>query len=65
MSTRRAMLKEADLRRMARVVRDERVQFSGRVDALGNLSFQISPEASNIFATDDDIDSRIDQFGAK
>ncbi len=62
--SRRALIRLDELRRMARVVRDEGVTFQGRVDPLGAFSFTLSPaNVSTLPDDDDDLDRRIDEFG--
>lgn len=58
MATRAALVREADLRRMAKVAREEGVSICGRMDATGGFTFTIHAGASK--STDDgDLDARI------
>lgn len=62
--SRRAPIRLDELRRMARVVRDEGVTFKGRVDPLGAFSFALALATSATSGDDeDDLDRRIDEFG--
>lgn len=62
--TRRALIRMDELRRMARVVRDEGVTFKGCVDPLGSFTFTLAP--ATVVAPpseEDDLDRRIEEFG--
>lgn len=63
--SRRALLAASDLRRMARVAREEGVSFRGRVDALGGLTFTISPILAHVVESEDDLDTRIEAYGSR
>lgn len=62
---RRAILKEADLRRMAKVVLDLGVTFRGHVDPLGGFSFSIAPVCERANDDGDDLDDRLEAFGSR
>jgi predicted amidohydrolase len=63
MADRRALIREADLRRMARVVREEGVAFHGQVDGAGRFSFTVTPAAPARATIEDDLDARLEAFG--
>lgn len=62
----KALIREADLRRWARVVREEGVAIHGRVDPLGGITIHMSPAATTTAFDDEDADlrARLDAFGA-
>lgn len=62
--SRRPLISTGDLRKFAKIVREEGVAFRGRLDSMGNLSFQLSPDVTKVGGADDDLDSRLDEFGA-
>lgn len=61
----KALIREADLRRWARVAREEGVAIHGRVDALGCVTIHLTPTTTA--APDDDnaeFRARLGGFGA-
>lgn len=62
---RRALVREADLRRWARISRDEGVSIRGQIGPDGQITIQIAP-ALPIQAgrNDSDLDARLDAFAA-
>lgn len=63
MSTRRALIPEADLRRWAKVSREEGVSIRGRIDSSGGVTIHIGPMAAAVGGDDVDLDARLAQFG--
>ena len=63
MTVRRALIREADLRRWARVSREEGVSIRGRVAMDGSITISLSPAKA---ADDDagDLDDRLGKFAA-
>jgi hypothetical protein len=59
MASRAPLVREADLRRMAKVAREEGVSIRGRVDAMGGFSFTIDAHAPKSGGDDVDLDARI------
>ncbi|WP_172593160.1 hypothetical protein [Altererythrobacter sp. B11] len=49
---------------MAKIVRAHGVVFKGRVDAVGGLSFEIAPTTVQGAGAPDDLDARLDEYGA-
>jgi hypothetical protein len=64
MSGRRALISKDDLARMACAVAAYGVTFKGRVDAAGNFDFTVTPGATGGPSGNDDLDDRLDSFGA-
>ena len=65
-ASRRAIISTADLRRIARVARDEGVAFDCRIDPTGSLAFSIQPlSAANSATKGDDLDARLAEFARK
>lgn len=64
MSGRRALISKDDLNRMAATVAAHGVVFDGRVTASGDLAFRLSPFVEKRGASSDDLDDRLDQWGA-
>lgn len=64
MVTRRAIIREADLRRWARVSREEGVAFRGHVDPNGGFTFALDPFPKAGRNDDDDLDDRLSRFAA-
>lgn len=60
----RALIPLEDLRRWAKVAREERVTIHGRVDGKGGISFRMSPAAEGAAEEANDLDARLDAFGA-
>jgi len=59
----RALIRESDLRRWARISREEGVAIKGRVDANG-LTMSITPVSNPAERESDDLDRRLDEFGS-
>lgn len=56
----------ADLRKWAKVVREERVTFNGKLDPLGNLQIALSPFTDSLANdSDDDLADRLERFGKR
>lgn len=64
MSGRRALISKDDLARMACAVAAYGVTFRGRVDAAGNFEFTVTPGVNGGPPGVDDLDDRLDKFGA-
>lgn len=62
MTARRAIIREADLRRWARVSREEGVAFRGHVDPNGGFTFALDPFPKASRDVDDDLDDRLAKF---
>ena len=62
--SRKALIPKGDLQRMAETVAAHGVVFRGRLDALGNLDFTLTPARGGVDSSNDDIDDRLEQFGA-
>lgn len=65
MASRAALIRESDLRRMAKVAREENVSIRGTFDALGGFTVTI---AANVQKTQDDggdLDDRLAEFGGR
>lgn len=60
----KALIREADLRRWARVAREEGVAIHGRIDTLGVVTIHMSPATPAAHDEDDDLRARLDAFGA-
>ncbi len=60
---RRALIREADLRRWARVSREEGVAFRGHVDPNGGFTFALDPFPTANRDAVDDLDDRLAKFG--
>ncbi|WP_294204724.1 hypothetical protein [uncultured Sphingomonas sp.] len=61
----RALIREADLRRWAKIAREEHVTIHGRLDAQGGVSIHMTPATfTAIETTSRDLDARLDEFGA-
>lgn len=65
MASRAALVREADLRRMAKVAREEGVSIRGRMDVAGGFSFTIDAHTGKPSDDDGDLDKRLAAFGAK
>lgn len=64
MTARRALISKDDLERMACAVAAHGVVLKGRVDPLGGFTFTMAPQTHNAPANNDDLDGRLDEFGA-
>lgn len=64
MASRRALISKDDLDRMATTVAAHGVIFKGRVDALGNFTFAMEPKTDRPSHGNDDLDGRLDEWGA-
>lgn len=64
MSARRAIIREADLRRWARVSREEGVAIRGRVEINGSVTITLDPFPKPTADHDDDFDDRLSRFAA-
>ena len=64
MAGRKALLSKDDLERMATTVAAHGVVLRGRVDALGNFDFTMTRQAEAVASSNDDLDDRLDEFGA-
>lgn len=62
MATRRALIPEADLRRWARISRQEGVCIHGRVDSNGGVTILVKPNSRTEIVEADDLDDRLAQF---
>jgi hypothetical protein len=60
----RALLREADLRRLAKVACAERVNIRSHVAVDGSVTIHMSPAARTIDDDPGDLDRRLDEFGA-
>jgi hypothetical protein len=61
----RALIREADLRRWAKIAREEGVTIQGRLDAQGGVTIHMTPSTPNeIDRGSSDLDSRLDEFGS-
>ena len=49
---------------MATTVAAHGVVLRGRVDALGNFDFTMTRQAEAVASSNDDLDDRLDEFGA-
>lgn len=60
----RALIREADLRRWARIAREEKVTIHGCIDGQGGVTIQMT--AVELMPTTDpsDLDARLDAFGS-
>lgn len=66
MAARRALIPAADLRRLARIARDEGVALDCRLDPAGGFSFTVSPVSTPIPAAGgDDLDLRLAEFARR
>lgn len=63
--TRRALIRLDELRRMARVARDEGVTFQGQIDPLGKFCFTIAPVSTPLAESGDELDAAMDRFLGK
>ncbi|WP_170005046.1 hypothetical protein [Pseudopontixanthobacter vadosimaris] len=64
MSGRKALISKDDLERMACAVAAHGVVLKGRVDPLGGFTFTMTPQAGQAASANDDLDVRLDEFGA-
>lgn len=64
MATRRALIRESDLRRWARVSREEGVAIRGRVEINGSVTITLDPFPKPATDHDDDFDDRLSRFAA-
>ena len=64
MSGRRALITKDDLERMASVVAQHGVVMRGRVDAMGGFTFTLAPQESADLPPRNDLDARLDEWGA-
>jgi hypothetical protein len=62
--TTKALIREADLRRWARVAREEGVAIHGCVDSLGVVTIYMTPTTVALPDDDADLRARLDAFGA-
>ncbi len=64
MTARRAIIREADLRRWARVSREEGVAIRGRVELNGSVTITLDPFPKPTADHDDDFDARLSRFAS-
>ncbi|BBI19854.1 hypothetical protein EKJ_07010 [Qipengyuania flava] len=64
MAGRKALISKDDLVRMATTVAAHGVVLRGRIDALGNFDFTMTRQAEAVASSNDDLDDRLDEFGA-
>lgn len=60
----RAIIREADLRRWARIAREERVTIRGRIDGKGGVTIQMTAVELSLPTDPSDLDARLDAFGS-
>lgn len=66
MAARRTLFRESDMRRLARVAKDECVAVQGHIDPMGGFTFTISPVVKSLESRGgDDLDARLAEFGRK
>lgn len=63
-SHRRALIREADLRRFARISSQEGVTIRSRVDPDGGITITINPASEIAGRRSDNLDARLAAFGA-
>lgn len=63
-SNRRAVIREADLRRFARISSQEGVTIHSRVDPDGGITITINPASPVVGFRSDNLDARLAAFGA-
>lgn len=63
-SNRRAVIREADLRRFARISSREGVTIQSRVDPDGGITITIHPSSGTAGFKTDNLDARLAAFGA-
>lgn len=63
----RAIIRESDLRRWARISREEQVAIKGRIAINGDVVISVDPFAQQATPQDDDgdLDARLQAFGAR
>ncbi|UVI39344.1 hypothetical protein [Qipengyuania spongiae] len=64
MAGRKALISKDDLDRMATAVAAHGVVLKGRVDPLGGFTFTMTRQPDAVASSNDDLDDRIDEFGA-
>lgn len=60
----RALIREADLRRWAKIAREEGVAIQSRIDPAGGVTIRMSAAQAELVAPTDDLDARLDAYGA-
>lgn len=60
----RALIREADLQRWARIAREERVTIHGRIDSHGGVTIQMTAVELSLSTDPGDLDARLDAFGS-
>lgn len=61
----RAIIHLDELRRWARVARDERVAINGRIEPDGAVTINVTALIDAPIAGEDDLDARLDAFAGK
>ena len=61
----RAIIHLDELRRWARVARDERVAINGRIEPDGAVTINVTALSNAIITGDDDLDVRLDAYAGK
>lgn len=60
----RALIREADLRRWARIAREERVTIHSHIDGKGGVTIQMTAVELSLPTDPSDLDARLDAFGS-
>lgn len=60
----RALVRESDLRRWAKIAREEGVAIQSRIDPAGGVTIHMSAAQPAPVTASDDLDARLDAFGA-